>query len=216
MLCAPWGQEYLRAHRAMRRLAVSLNAVGLDVLRFDYFGTGDSAGDTQDVNIKGCEQDIETAIEELQDMAGVERVGLVGLRLGATLAAHVALRRTKEVDRLLMWDPVSRGQDYLRELLDSNPPARARPASKGGGYEVQGFPLLASQADDISVVSLPLAAAGLADRSLILRSALPESPDAGFRSELIKSPSAWCEERDLGAGAVPAELIARIAGWAQE
>src|SRR3954451_13983708 len=45
VLCHPWGQEYIRAHRSMRRLANMLSATGRDTLRFDYFGTGDSAGD---------------------------------------------------------------------------------------------------------------------------------------------------------------------------
>ena len=51
----------------MRRLANMLAAVGCHVLRFDYFGTGDSMGTAHEVTRRGWEQDIETAIEELQD-----------------------------------------------------------------------------------------------------------------------------------------------------
>ncbi len=44
VLCHPWGQEYLRAHRSMRQLGNLLAAAGHHVFRLDYFGTGDSGG----------------------------------------------------------------------------------------------------------------------------------------------------------------------------
>ena len=43
------------------------------------------------------------------------QVGLVGLRLGATLAARVASRRD-DVDRLCLWDPVVLGEVALLDL----------------------------------------------------------------------------------------------------
>ena len=44
VLCYPFGQEYVRAHRAFRLLANRLASVGFHVLRFDYHGCGDSSG----------------------------------------------------------------------------------------------------------------------------------------------------------------------------
>src|SRR5262245_860401 len=67
VLCYPWGQEYIRAHRSMRRLAMMLSAAGRDTFRFDYFGTGDSAGDMVDGSVAGWEKDIEAAIDEAKD-----------------------------------------------------------------------------------------------------------------------------------------------------
>jgi len=39
VLCPPWGQEYLRAHRSIAQLANTLATAGVHVLRFDYSGT---------------------------------------------------------------------------------------------------------------------------------------------------------------------------------
>lgn len=115
VFCAPWGPEYIITHRALRSLALNLSAVGRHVLRFDYFGVGDSAGEIEEGDVEGWLDDIEMAIEELKSMVGVQRVSLLGMRLGASMAAEVASRRT-DIDKLTLWDPVVSGSAYLEEL----------------------------------------------------------------------------------------------------
>src|SRR5262245_11041326 len=82
LLCYPWGHEYIFAHRSLSHLAFALNRAGYDVLRFDYFGTGDSAGELEDADIDGWLADIDTAAEELMEVSGAKRLTLVGLRFG--------------------------------------------------------------------------------------------------------------------------------------
>ena len=106
VLCYPWGAEYTYAHRTMRQLAVKLSAGGFHTLRFDYFGTGDSGGEDSEANPAAAEVDVESAIEGLKDIVGVARVALIGLRLGATLAARAAMRRKENVEALVLWDPI--------------------------------------------------------------------------------------------------------------
>jgi uncharacterized protein len=106
VLCHPWGAEYVYAHRSMRQLAVKLSTRGFHTLRFDYFGTGDSGGEDAEADPAAAVADIETAAEGLQDMLGIARVALIGLRLGATLAARAAMRRKDNVDALVLWDPI--------------------------------------------------------------------------------------------------------------
>ena len=116
VLCNPWGPEYIYAHRALRQLAKRLSLAGCHTLRFDYFGTGISAGDMVDAELAGWKGDIETAIDEVMDLTGAKRVALLGLRLGATLAASVAATRQKGVDALILWDPIVDGTTYLDSL----------------------------------------------------------------------------------------------------
>ncbi len=114
LLCPPVGQEYIRAHRAFRQLGIALARAGHHVLRFDYSGTGDSAGDGTGVSLEQWEGDVCTAAEEIRDTSGVERLTLVGLRLGATMALRAS--RPVAADDLVLWDPVTDGGSYLEEL----------------------------------------------------------------------------------------------------
>ena len=130
-------------------LRVRLSAAGIDTLRFDYFGTGDSAGEMVDADLAGWETDIELAIEELRDMVGSARVTLIGLRLGATLAARVAARRPGDVDRLVLWDPIQSGLEYLASLG-----VAAAPAASGPAMAVHGFPMTVGMHRDLRAIAL--------------------------------------------------------------
>jgi pimeloyl-ACP methyl ester carboxylesterase len=208
-----------------------LSAAGFDVLRFDYFGTGDAAGDLPDATLAGSEADIEAAIEEIRDTTGATRVALAGLRLGATLAARVAVRSRAVVQELVLWDPIMNGEEYLSELwnatLDSPSPAghmTARADEAGGGYEVRGFPLTDTLARDIRAVDLPALAPALPDRTLCivsqvqpshtgLSAALGRRAGGPLTLDYIPSVPAWVEPQHFGAGIVPVHLLQRIKEW---
>src|SRR5947209_2311202 len=87
VLCNPFGYEAVCAHRGVRVLAESAAALGIPALRFDYSGTGDSADiEPQADQLLIWTEDVLAAIAELQRRTGVERVCLLGIRLGAVLA----------------------------------------------------------------------------------------------------------------------------------
>jgi len=115
LLCYPAPQEYMFAHRAFKRLAELLAERGYPVLRFDYTGTGDSASDLNFATFSGWRDDIRVAADELTELASVQQVSVIGMRLGAALAAMVAAEGRKFRD-LVMWDPIVRGSDALAEL----------------------------------------------------------------------------------------------------
>jgi uncharacterized protein len=222
VLCHPWGQEYIRAHRSMRRLAVMLAASGRDTLSFDYFGTGDSAGDTVDGDLAGWESDIAAAIDEVMDVSGTPRIALIGLRLGASLAARVASKRPKSIEALVLWDPVISGQNFLQELhametsITSAAPVE-RPAESGGGHEILGFSLTAALAAQIETLDLLAVVPGLPPRTLTLFSRPSPACDvlasAPMAVECMSCAPAWLEDRYTGAGAIPAKTLQRIVQW---
>ena len=116
VLCAPLGSDYICAYRVWRILAERLAGLGFDVFRFDYEGTGDSFGDPDEPGrLEAWQCDIERVASEARQAAGSERIALVGLRIGATLALQAAAARGG-VERLVLWSPFRSGRAYVREL----------------------------------------------------------------------------------------------------
>jgi alpha/beta superfamily hydrolase len=115
VLCYPAIYEYNQSHWAMRKLQLSLARAGLHVLRFDYYGTGDSAGDVEDGTLAGWEGDVRTALEELAESSQARSLSLVGLGLGAALAVRAA--RKAQLKTLVLWNPVLSGGRYIDELF---------------------------------------------------------------------------------------------------
>lgn len=140
VLCNPFGQEYMRAHRSLRRLAINLAAQGYAVLRFDYRGTGDSAGTLEGLTAQDWQDDISSAVQELMDIAAVSKVSLLGLRVGALMAAQIADKNPK-ISRLVMWDPIISGQAYIDEISReiSACQSRANFIAAGGAMHFNGF-----------------------------------------------------------------------------
>ena len=118
LMCNPFGEEAIRAHRFQRVLADRLARAGLDVLRFDYFGTGDSAGDDAEGDLSGWTADVLTAHDELVQRSASARTVWIAGRLGAAVAASASAHAPRAPDRLIVWDPVFDGRAYLNELAD--------------------------------------------------------------------------------------------------
>ena len=115
LVCYPFGREYMRCHRALVRLCDRLAGSGYHCLRFDYFGTGDSAGDSGEGDMGEWLANARSAAQELRDVSGLDRLTIVGVRLGAAVALGVA-SNDPLIDRIVLWDPVVSGSRYLDEL----------------------------------------------------------------------------------------------------
>lgn len=90
-----------------------LAARGFHVFRFDYFGTGDSAGESHEGRLDIWRENLVSAAHELRDIASISTISAVGFRLGAALAASVEGVRFKD---LVLWEPIVDGRQYMREL----------------------------------------------------------------------------------------------------
>lgn len=115
VLCAPYGWEYYKTHWAFRQTAKQLSGRGHTVLRFDYFGTGDSLGDPVQASVDRWVEDILAAKRLAGEMGESSAVTLIGLRLGGTLAAK-AFDEGGGAGSLVLWDPVISGASHIEEL----------------------------------------------------------------------------------------------------
>jgi alpha-beta hydrolase superfamily lysophospholipase len=114
VICPSMGLEAAYSTRALRQLAHRLASSGWAALRIDYAATGDSVGTWSDPDLVAeWLGNIRLGIDCARSL-GAERVGVVGLRLGATLAA-TELARGGPVDDLVLWDPCATGKAFLRE-----------------------------------------------------------------------------------------------------
>jgi alpha-beta hydrolase superfamily lysophospholipase len=116
LLCPPLGQDQVRCHRLYRQLAHALAAEGLAVLRFDYYGTGDSAGDSVEVDWDRCVADTIIAADELRARSGAHQITAFGARLGGSIA--LAAAGSGGIAGLVAWDPVLNGNAYVTRLDD--------------------------------------------------------------------------------------------------
>ena len=88
ILCAPIGYEQVHSHRSLRHLADALAQAGLSVLRFDYHGTGDSAGiDENAGRYAAWLANIGDAMTWMRQHLGCEQISLFGGSLGGIRGA---------------------------------------------------------------------------------------------------------------------------------
>ena len=181
ILCYPGPQEYRQAHWAYRRLATALAAGGLHVLRFDYYATGDSAGASEQGTLARWVADVGDAARELRDLAGVRRVALVGMRLGAAVAAR-ARAAGLPVGDLVLWDPVVSGArylDHLERVQARTLRARTWPqADRVGPHELLGYPLAPAERAAVAGVDLAREPLGAPARALVVAAAAHADADA--------------------------------------
>src|SRR5262245_54172711 len=156
VLCPSIGGEFVAAYRVWRCLAEQLAGLGFDVVRFDYEGTGDSFGALEESDrINGWFHNIERALSTARHLTGSSHVALVGLRIGATLAAHAAAA-LGGVDRLVLWSPCMSGRAYIRELKALAQVSRENHTTIDEGPDIlaAGYLLPASVAADLERLDL--------------------------------------------------------------
>ena len=155
LMCPPLGQEMIRSYRIYRQLADALARQGCAALRFDYYGSGDSAGSSHQLDWARCIDDTLTAAIELRERSGSERVVCFGARLGGSIAMDASV--DARFSELLLWDPVLDGRTHVTRLdamqnalrLDTHRFSHARTA-KDAADQWLGFPVNADLRQRIS------------------------------------------------------------------
>ena len=227
VLCGPHGYEELCAHRHWRDLARNLSAHGLPTLRFDYPGTGDSAGDDgMPGRVQAWVDGIRAAIDTLQRISGVGRVALVGLRIGAILAMAAA-ERGDGLAALVLLAPPGSGAACVRELralamLRAAPRHRDAAASgRPGDLEAAGFVYTRETLADLAAMSL-LQPGSAPARDILLLNRPNAVPDKAFHERLLQCGASVEEDvfqdyplliRNADQSEYPTEGFGHVIGW---
>jgi alpha/beta superfamily hydrolase len=218
VVCPPFGQEQMRAHRSLRELAVRLGAAGFHTLRFDLSGTGDSAGEGEDARLERWVADVRVAADEMRELAQAPRVALAGLRLGATLAVLAAAGR-RDLAALALWEPIVSGRAYRTELADAHA-AWYRDHARGAAPtadEALGFPLPPALAADLDGVDLAAWAPPAAPALWVTSDGGPAVPWAtGATSAALPAAPVWLHAEGMDRTLVPGPQLDAIAAWLAE
>ena len=228
VICNPFGDEAIRTHRSMRHLAEGAAASGIPTLRFDYDGTGNSAGhDLDPERVREWLGSVRLAVQALREWTGIERVCFAGVRLGALLATLVAYE-DRGTAGLAAIAPVVNGRAYVRELRLLRRAIEAKrniaQADGDGALEAAGFLLTAPTQDALGAIHLAKLGGTPAPRVLIVdRSEMPL--DQGW-AEHLRSHGALVEHERLNGypemmldaheSVVPDDMIRRTLDWLRD
>ncbi|MGE0462493.1 MAG: alpha/beta hydrolase [Vicinamibacterales bacterium] len=182
VFCHPMAEEKLWAHRVWVGFARELCSRGHHVLRFDCAGNGDSDLAFRQSSIETAMADIDAAVQFAKGQSGSPTVGLLGLRLGASLAYRVAARRA-DVESLVLWGPIVKGPRYLQELLRINLTTQTavygviqedrddllRTLAAGGTVNVDGYEFSKAMADQLDGLDLLKEPPAASERSLVVQ-----------------------------------------------
>jgi len=116
VLCNPVFEEHKAAMRLLVDMARELSRNGVAAVRFDYRGCGDSPGEFEAFSLSDWIADIGAAAQAARDAVPGVPVGLLGVRIGASLSLRVALGDT-DCGFSILWEPVISGRAYVEQEL---------------------------------------------------------------------------------------------------
>jgi len=183
VLCPSLGLEGEASQFAYRVLARGLADAGCTVLRFDYHGTGDSTGSLTDPDrLDEWLADVGEGLSYLR-ASGATTVHLVGVRLGAAIAARAA-SVAGSVDSLTLWYPWTKGSQFVRyqRALRRMYAVSDDPDQGDGSTEIPGFVLDGSLTADLKTLDTSRHATELPTSVLVIDVADPATGEVS-RSE---------------------------------
>jgi len=236
VVCPPLGYEAIQSYHGLLVLAQDLASAGFHTLRINYHGTGESVGSDDDAGrLDAWLASVVRAVAAFEELGQLEAVGLVGLRLGGTLAAAAAAECGR-VRKLVLWEPIAAGAAYARELeivasataasraSSGSAPPSPRQTGADDGLLVAGYRFTSQTLAELSRFALdgrPLP--GRPDVLIIERDDRPSSSPLSRQLEALgcsvttqRLPGYKELMVDPAVARVPSATIAAIRQWAIE
>ena len=224
VLCPPYGLETLSAHRSLRELAQRLAEAGFPTLRFDYLGTGDSAGDELDHvdAVPVLSASIGHAIDAARAYFGVPQVVLVGVRLSTLLAAATVAARDDTCGFVAIAPPPS-GRAFVREARMFGGGVQRGEGEYAGLVLPEGFRISDATCASISALKWPTALpANMRGALVVDRDDIPAALPC---ADALRGAGIECAYDVLPGvpqmlatpydALVPTQIVERVIGWLQ-
>lgn len=211
--------DRMESHWLFVKCSRALAEAGIASLRFDFYGSGESEGEFREVTLEGEVDDARVALEFFRRQKGIahDRVGLLGLSLGGTIAAAIA--HCDQVQALVLWSALAHPEE-LRRLAEIK--SRLLPGREGD-REYTGHEVSARFLDNLSID--PLASiASFTRPTLVIHGAEDEhlpvaNADAFFaaaRAEVKQKVIIADADHTFSSLTAEREVISRTIAWFSE
>jgi len=189
VLCPPFAEEEKCARRVLTEIALDLQRAGHSSLLFNFSGTGDSEGDFANATLNNWRDEIVAMCALAGERSPKAKLHLLGVRLGASLAAQVAEKCA--VENLILLEPLLDGKAYLAQLGQRR---RLR------GMLTDADKVVDSSSEDLD--GWPLGSALKAQLEELQLGQLPLPPQTqlwqiGARREVAPALQKWADENQL-------------------
>ena len=106
------------SHFIFTKLARRLCKEGFSVLRFDFYGCGDSEGNFEEMTLFTEMKDGEKAFEYINSLDFIEKdkIGVLGISMGAIIAVYTA-SKFNQIKGLCLWSPLAFPLHLKRKIL---------------------------------------------------------------------------------------------------
>lgn len=179
LIIPPFAEELNKCRRMLALTAEALREAGVASLLLDLYGTGDSGGDFGDARWEIWLADLDVGAAYLAAQ-GCPVDSVLAVRSGALLAGAWIAGAAPALKRLVLWQAVSSGENYLSQFLR----LRAMAAKLAGREEpVKQLKAQLSEGQTLEIAGYALAPA-LADR--LEKARLADCPPQGIYTHLFE------------------------------